>query len=344
MIARERRDVFYPKADLATLPGAPLAGAEEILPYLFPICRSQLGDDLVHAAALTGPFTWHRVYRLHLASGREVIARMSAASPHTVDLPLCLDRWASHTLRAAGLPALEVFAVDLSRQLCPWDYALMEPARGVCLRELDGDDQALAPYLTRVGAFLAQLHRVEVEGFGLLDVDPAGKRARGSCDSWADYLGNHLERHLDVCRHIGAITGEESVVIRRMFAERAAWLVEVKPKLMHGDPGNHNVFVADGEVTALIDWEDALAGDPAYEVAFWATFHPERRHPAFFEGYFGGGRPDEDFMERFWFYFLRVALAKTVVRHNLALKDLPGRPPASLRIRRAVQALAPLAA
>jgi hypothetical protein len=39
-------------------------------------------------------------------------------------------------------------------------------------------------------------------------------------------------------------------------------------------------------------------------------------------------------------YFLRVALAKTVVRHNLGLRDRPGRPPASLRIQRGLQGVA----
>jgi len=46
-------------------------------------------------------------------------------------------------------------------------------------------------------------------------------------------------------------------------------------------------------------------------------------------------------MERFWTYFLRVALAKTVVRHNLGLRDRPGRPPASRRIQLALDRLWP---
>jgi hypothetical protein len=336
----DRSALFYPKADLDLHLGPPQAGPEEVLPFLPALCRAHLGTDLLRAEPLTDSCTFHRVYRLSLTAGREVIARFNAFSHRTLDLPLWLDHWAGYALRRAGLPALEVYAVDLSRSLCPWDLALLEPARGVCLRQFDGDDEVLQPYLTRLGALLAQVHRIGVAGFGLLSVDAEGRRARGSCDTWAGYLGNHLERHLDVARHIGAVSAEEQSFIRRTFAEAGRWSGDEPAALLHGDPGNHNVFVEAGEVTALIDWEDALAGDPAYEVAFWATFHPERRHAAFFEGYFGGRRPEDDFMERFWLYFLRVALAKTVVRHNLGLKDVPGRPPAALRIQRALRGLA----
>ena len=46
-----------------------------------------------------------------------------------------------------------------------------------------------------------------------------------------------------------------------------------------------------------------------------------------------------DFEQRFWLYFLRVALAKTVLRHRLGVKDRPGREPAALRIRQGLTRL-----
>jgi Ser/Thr protein kinase RdoA (MazF antagonist) len=87
----------------------------------------------------------------------------------------------------------------------------------------------------------------------------------------------------------------------------------------------------------LIDWEDCLAGDPVFDIAFWATFHPERRHDVFLEGYRGVRDLPDDFELRFWLYFLRTALSKTVLRHRFGLQDKPGRPPASLRIHRGLE-------
>jgi hygromycin-B 4-O-kinase len=43
-------------------------------------------------------------------------------------------------------------------------------------------------------------------------------------------------------------------------------------QLVHGDFGSNNVLVADGMVTAVIDWSEAMVGDPLYDIAnlfFW---------------------------------------------------------------------------
>jgi len=42
--------------------------------------------------------------------------------------------------------------------------------------------------------------------------------------------------------------------------------------LVHGDFGSNNVLVADGRISAVLDWSEAMTGDPAYDLAnlfFW---------------------------------------------------------------------------
>ena len=70
-------------------------------------------------------------------------------------------------------------------------------------------------------------------------------------------------------------------------------------------------------MTCLIDWEDCLAGDPAFDVASWGTFvgNHERR-AAFLKGYAPDGGPGADFELRYWLYSLRILLAKTVHRQR----------------------------
>jgi hypothetical protein len=332
--AAKRGGLFYPKADLPApaLSRGPASVSIDVS-HLGVFCRHHLGAAPTRVAPLAEQGTQHALFRLTLPDGKDVIARVNCDEGER-SYPLHLDAWASGRLRAAGLPALEVYAVDLSRRRLPFDCELLEAARGVSLREFDHDDDALSPLLTRLGTFLARVHQIDVGGHGLLVPD---HETRGTCPSWPSYLNNHLDRHLAICRDINAISQTECATIRRLFDDRLPELTTMS--LLHGDPGNHNVFVAGGEVSCLIDWEDAVAGDPVYEVAFWATFHPERRHQAFLDGYFGEHLSDPDFSDRFWLYFLRVALAKTVVRHNLGLTDKPGRPPASRRIQRGLQGL-----
>jgi len=111
-------------------------------------------------------------------------------------------------------------------------------------------------------------------------------------------------------------------------------------RLLHGDPGGPNVILrADGTVGGLVDWEDALVGEPLFELASCACFHPERRWASLFEGYLGAPALPAPDRRRFWLYVLRIALARTVVRERFAIADAPGHAPAAERVRRALQAL-----
>jgi Ser/Thr protein kinase RdoA (MazF antagonist) len=157
---------------------------------------------------------------------------------------------------------------------------------------------------------------------------------QGSLGTWPEYIVLRLPEHLDVCSRIGAANHQETRRIEATFESAMNLLASFTPALLHGDLGSHNIFSDGTNITALIDWEDSLSGDPVFEIAFWATFHPERRHAAFLDGYRSVCPLPDDFDLRFWLYFLRIALAKTVLRHRLGIPDRPGRSPAAARIQR----------
>ncbi len=218
---------------------------------------------------------------------------------------------------------------------------LMGEAPGLSLRAFDDDEEALALLLADFGRVLARLHRVSPgKGFGLLNIQQMERGVlSGSQATWADYLCTKLDTHLDICTSIDAITISEAAQILRLFSRIDGLTSGFTPALLHGDPGSHNAFADQEKISALLDWEDALIGDPVYDIAFWGTFHPERRHQALLDGYREQGALPDDFEQRFWLYYLRIALAKTVLRHRLDIEDRPGREPASRRIQMALQRL-----
>ncbi|HWC90601.1 MAG TPA: phosphotransferase, partial [Pirellulales bacterium] len=194
-----------------------------------------------------------------------------------------------------------------------------------------------------LGRLLARLHTIGTRGFGLLDApppaDPAHSEPRGRWISWTDYLQTNFARHVHRSSDLGAIDAAETQRIHDAFAAAVAQLGNIRPVLLHGDLGSHNVFTDGSTITALVDWEDCLSGDAVFDLACWATFHPRRRHRALLSGYRAVGELPADFELRFWLYFLRVALAKTVLRDRFGLRDRPGRSPASGRIRLALERL-----
>lgn len=342
---RLRRSLFYPKADLP-VPDRYLRGQHADPASLHSIardaCLRALGESpqLIHPLGESG--TFHVLFRAILSQDRRVIIRLGPASPQGPDFPLYFDAWAAEQLRGCGLPALRVHHIDVSRNFAPCDVEILDEAPGRSLTFFDDDEERLRPLLQALGRFVGRMHGIRTQGFGFFDVRPLVQKESsagvwGICSTWRNYLVRRLEVHVERCAALGVIDRQEARRIFAAFARAENLLSTVDPCLLHGDLGSHNVFVDQGDITALIDWEDCLSGDPVYELAFWATFHPERRYDAFLEGYCQEQRLPESFESRFWIYYLRVALAKTVLRARLGIADRPGREPAARRIQKGLE-------
>jgi Ser/Thr protein kinase RdoA (MazF antagonist) len=356
-----RRSMFYPKADLqisaermqslrrADSPRESAAYCEGLRVAVGEmLAKANLPHDIVEIAPLAEQGTFHRIFRIRLGDDRKIIARVAIPNlshEHVetdADNSLLIDAWAHDRLRRAGLAGLEVFAVDVSRRSVPFGYELLAEAPGRSLREFDHDDSLMQPLLLDLGRRLAQMHALRGEGAGLMYVsspDSLSKPTiRGAHDAWSDYILTQLDAHLEVCRNLGAIKAAEAHRIESLFTTAELASSSAPMVLLHGDLGNHNIFTDGEKITQLIDWEDCLYGDPVFDLAFWATFHPERRHEWLLSGYREFVPLDHADERRFHLYFLRIALAKTVLRHRLGIVDLPGRPPASQRIQKALAA------
>ncbi|HEY5313470.1 MAG TPA: aminoglycoside phosphotransferase family protein [Pirellulales bacterium] len=342
-----RTSCFYPKADLAasdqylrslaTLDAAPLA-RQAAAAYV-----RQFAIEPSAVVPLEQQGTFHRLFRVSSQAGPNVIARLCILDRAEHENLLHLDRWIYKRLNAASLPALRVFAVEPSGGAGTHARQLLEEASGHPLSRYDGDEQRTGRLLAELGRLLARLHAIGARGFGLLDastlaVDEHGA-PRGAWNSWPDYLRTNFVSHLHRTSDLGAIDAAETLRVRDAFNAAIAQLGDIQPVLLHGDLGSHNVYTDGITITALVDWEDCLSGDAVFDLAFWATFHPRRRHRALLSAYRAACDLPADFELRFWLYFLRVALAKTVLRDRFGLRDRPGRSPASGRIRLALERL-----
>lgn len=360
---RARRSMFYPKADLQISddrlqslrrPEEPqaLAAYCEGLSIAVGKMLAESGTSarIVDIAALPEQGTFHRIFRVRLNDERRIIARIALQTPSLqsspttdADHPLLIDAWAHDRLRRAGLSGLQIFTVDVSRRTVPFAYELLAEAPGRSLRDFDHDDAQMQPLLTDLGRRLAQMHVLRGVGAGLMAVEQVAPQSepavRGSHDAWPDYVLTQLDAHLAACRDLGAVDAIEVRRIESLFASTQSLAGDAPLVLLHGDLGNHNIFTDGERITQLIDWEDCLYGDPVFDLAFWATFHPERRHEWLLSGYREFVPLEAVDERRFHLYFLRIALAKTVLRNRLGIVDVPGRTPASQRIQHALAAL-----
>jgi aminoglycoside phosphotransferase (APT) family kinase protein len=273
--------------------------------------------------------TFHRLYEVE--GGR--LLRVATSRSDIAAEAMRLECEVMTTLRPSGFP---IPACD-ARTVGGRGVQLVERAAGNSLTAFDDDEARMQVALEWVGRLLARLHRIGGNGFGPLSAQ--GALFRGVHPRWDDYVFTRLEEHVASCQAIGAIDASEGGAIRAHFEAQREAIRAVRPSLLHGDPGSHNFMVDERGICAVIDWEDALVGDPLFEMASLATFHPERRHDAIWSGYGTSLARGSAEWQRFWLYFLRIALAKTVHRHRFGYADVAGRPPASRRIQLALERL-----
>lgn len=278
--------------------------------------------------------TFHRLYAVDGSLLRIAVTPAKAGAQST-EL-MSLESRLMSSLRARGLP---IPACEY-REVHSRGVHLIERVEGESLTALDADEPRMVDALGWVARFLARLHEIRGNGFGPLSTTSDGQLI-GLHGRWADYLTVRLDNHVSACKAASDVSMDEASEIRSLFTAHRRLLEGQPPALLHGDPGSHNFIVDGSGICGVIDWEDALLGDPLFDLASLCTFHPERRHAAVLSAYGVHLDPATEPFKRFWLYFLRIALAKTVHRRRFACADVAGRPPASRRIQLALERLRP---
>lgn len=345
----EQARLFLRKADIE-LPDQRLATLRERhnevclrnLSVVKDICRRFFTDDF-QVVPLLEMGTFYAVYRVEIGSNPCYYLRANLLLD-TPAFAFLFDVWAEHYLPHRGVPIVPVIAVELGNST-PYNYMISCAALGRPLKHYeDPQTQAINPsLLVALGRTVAHIHTLSGENYGLLDIaflQEAADKPRGSKVTWSDYLFLHLEDHLNLCKDVGVLSSQDAQFCLHLFHHEASTtLQEVASHLLHGDLGHHNI-VTDGEqITAVLDWEDALCGDPIFDIAGWGTFTKDWMREPFLEGYTSVHKLPPDFEWRYWLYYLRIALAKTVHRIRFDIKDPPHRQPAYLRIQKALEHL-----
>jgi len=316
-----RKAVFYPKAD--AVPSKPPALTDSALKkQVCLLIRQTFGEETVSWTA-RDEGTFHRVFFV-TAPPQDFVIKVGLYDEQR--LSLALENQIHSTILGQLFIGLQVYEVDVTCSTYPFPYLILERAQGKRLREQELDSPEIPLIVAELGRVVAQMHAIPGPGgWGLLAYGTRDEDFRlcGSSTSWKDYIFTNLYSHVHNAYAYGVLDAKAHDFIHHFFSDGDR-LFEVAPAkaLLHGDLGSHNVFFATNgspQITALIDWEDALAGDPAFDVASFASFF--RMHEfleAFLTGYCDvGGALAEDFELRLWTYYLRIVLAKATLRIRL---------------------------
>lgn len=175
------------------------------------------------------------------------------------------------------------------------------------------------PALSEVGAGLRRLHEVRLPGFGGL--------AEASWDERGDFTLRHsawLGFLYGICGDVRRLADSYAVAARAAKAaaaaidDHAAALAAVEVgSLCHGDLKTAHILVDAGRVAGVIDWGDAVVGDPLWDIARFAHRADAGSVSGLLEGYDPDRAMADEFAWRVPLYGALWMLVDAIVAHHL---------------------------
>ena len=210
------------------------------------------------------------------------------------------DAFAYRHFHSSSLPipvVLEIGDLDGINSFCITNYA-----SGTTLQDLSADQ--MQPLLQPVADMLQSIRKSDISatsGFGLLD-----QNGTGSHPSWSSFLQSLDNQQWPDVPHLLDTSQLRSAIGKLLSLSENAGDFRC---LIHGDFGSNNVLTEGQSITAVIDWSEAMIGDPLYDVAnifFWRTWLACMEYQArFFEERLS---LDEDAQNRLLCYQLHIGL------------------------------------
>lgn len=320
--AHYQKQVFFSKTDIVKKQAA----AEKDPEVINQICIREFKKNPSSALKCQERSSFNRVYKFSI-DRKAYIIRISAQK--FAKMQFTAEKLIYEILEKEKLQKVSVYKIGSIKKPAPSDYQIMDCVAGETLFDISKKKKIPASFLFELGNFTARLHKIPAVGFGQINMAKSlDGKLEGIYNDWNAYLECNLGKHLEYCL--------DNKIINKIIYDRIIKVFKnnridrVESVLLHGDLANHNVFINKEKVSGLIDWEDVIAGDPVFDIAFYGTGTIKNPQwlDEFLKGYKSFSKLPEDFLLRYWVYYLRISLSKAVLRHksgNLDPEFLSGR-------------------
>jgi|GEM_PF-4893904 len=146
-------------------------------------------------------------------------------------------------------------------------FVILTEVKGIVLG--DAPVAARQHLMAEAAGVLARAHGTSVPGYGPLIVNNG--RMMGKHGSWAEYLSLKAP-DIGALLEASIISDREAAVYRGVAAR--VFTAPARPaRLLHNDFHRENILVDQGAISGIIDWDNAIAGDPLYDLAnVWHVF------------------------------------------------------------------------
>ena len=217
-------------------------------------------------------------------------------------------------LRTLGLPVPAVLSVDASRLQAPFAWQVLEKVHEPDLNQhFKTGRLPLHDMAETIGAAVATWQGLEVQGFG--PFDPTQRHSfQGFHSAYADYFHLHLDRHLHFLVERDFLSADVAREMARAIERHHALLALDQGCLVHKDLALWNILGTENRISAFIDFDDVISGDPMDDLSLLACFHDDDVLERALQGYAAVLALPYEHERRLALHLLRNMIVKAVVR------------------------------
>lgn len=199
-----------------------------------------------------------------------------------------------------GIKVAEIYKYDTTKKLCNGDYFFMEKLEGASwISVIDNLGEEINSKLRiEVGQLQKQLSEVKNDKFGLLGDK---KQQFSSLYEFVFFLISNVLN--DAEKREVVIGVSKTDILEKLTLDKEIFEKVKIPSLVHWDMWEGNIFVKDGQISGIIDWERAMWGEPFMDDRFR---HHCRNHD-FIQG-FGIDKFSEEELRRIYWYDILLYL------------------------------------
>lgn len=305
-----RSGIYYWKCDR---PGAFHATAPStgIQNRLTEILRERFGHCELRPGTGQGN---HLTFRTVL-DGREALIRVEDGPE--LDDYMEVESHLLDLVREQGVPTPLVLGFDASRHTASFAWQALED---IPQPDLNAAWKAgtlnTARVAEQIGGLIARWQEILPAGFGLFDSSKVRDKRElvGLHTHYEGYFHLRLDEHLEFLLQRGFLSAAVVSEIRSSIAKSRDLLQLPQGCLVHKDLALWNVMGTPEKVTAVIDWDDSISGDPLDDLSLLACFHDAEFLAAALRGYAAVRPLPGNWQTRFWLHLLRNMIVKSVIR------------------------------
>lgn len=220
-------------------------------------------------------------------------------------------------VRTTGVPTPKIHGVDVTRSRVPFAWQALEKIAHPDLNHWYKQGELNAPGIAfDIGAAVACWQSIHPHGYGPFDSKQwrEDHRLCGYHADYADYFCLRLDQHLNFLIKHDFLSSHECAAITAIIEKHRHLLKLEGGCFVHKDLALWNILGSKNRITAFIDFDDAISGDPMDDLSLLACFHDAAFLTRAFEGYQSIRPLPEEYRRRFWLHLLRNMIVKAVIR------------------------------